>query len=47
MITFMLTQPKQHGFIGIVANAHMYEPLRDDERDRHAVDRALAFNVAC
>ncbi|XP_008226673.2 PREDICTED: beta-glucosidase 18-like isoform X2 [Prunus mume] len=38
--------PKQHGFIGIVANAHMYEPLRDDERDRHAVDRALAFNVA-
>ncbi|KAI5333289.1 hypothetical protein L3X38_023420 [Prunus dulcis] len=38
---------KQHGFIGIVANAHMYEPLRDDERDWRAVDRALAFSVAC
>ncbi|XP_021803925.1 putative beta-glucosidase 17 [Prunus avium] len=38
--------PKQNGFIGIVAHAFMYEPLRDEERDRDAVDRALAFNVA-
>ncbi|KAH0993992.1 hypothetical protein GBA52_005475 [Prunus armeniaca] len=37
---------KQNGFIGIVAPAFMYEPLRDEERDRDAVDRALAFNVA-
>ncbi|KAH0986717.1 hypothetical protein GBA52_013894 [Prunus armeniaca] len=37
---------KQNGFIGIVAHAFMYEPLRDEERDRDAVDRALAFNVA-
>lgn len=41
-----MLQPKQNGFIGIVAHAFMYEPLRDEERDRDAVDRALAFNVA-
>ncbi|GMN44812.1 hypothetical protein TIFTF001_013997 [Ficus carica] len=39
-------QPKQGGFIGIVLNAFMYEPLRDEEVDRQAVDRALAFNIA-
>ncbi|XP_048442890.1 beta-glucosidase 18-like isoform X1 [Pyrus x bretschneideri] len=38
--------PKQQGFIGIVSSAFMYEPLRDEERDRLAADRALAFNVA-
>lgn len=41
-----MLQPKQQGFIGIVSSAFMYEPLRDEERDRLAADRALAFNVA-
>ncbi|XP_027063783.1 beta-glucosidase 18 [Coffea arabica] len=39
-------QPKQGGVIGIVVNAFMYEPLTDDERDKEAANRALAFNVA-
>ncbi|KAF3442120.1 hypothetical protein FNV43_RR16036 [Rhamnella rubrinervis] len=39
-------QKKQGGFIGIVANIFMYEPLRDEEVDRQAVKRALAFNAA-
>ena len=34
------------GFIGIIANAFMYEPLTDEESDQHAVNRALAFNLA-
>ncbi|KAL5572992.1 hypothetical protein UlMin_022589 [Ulmus minor] len=38
-------QLKQGGFIGITINAVMYEPLRDEEVDRQAVDRALAFSV--
>nr|XP_048321902.1 beta-glucosidase 18-like isoform X1 [Ziziphus jujuba var. spinosa] len=38
---------KQGGLIGIVVNAFMYEPFRDDEDvDREAVNRALAFSVA-
>ncbi|XP_009378490.2 beta-glucosidase 18 isoform X1 [Pyrus x bretschneideri] len=41
-----LFQPKQHGFVGIITHCHWYEPLRDDERDLHAVDRVLAFNAA-
>ncbi|XP_029124895.1 beta-glucosidase 18, partial [Cajanus cajan] len=39
-------QAKQGGIIGIVAHTFMYEPLRDEERDREAVKRALAFVVA-
>ncbi|XP_024032390.1 putative beta-glucosidase 17, partial [Morus notabilis] len=39
-------QLKQGGFIGIVINAFMFEPLRDEEVDRQAVKRALAFNLA-
>ena len=37
---------KQGGFIGIITNTFMYEPLRDEEVDRQAVKRALAFNTA-
>ncbi|KAH7544180.1 hypothetical protein JRO89_XS15G0122400 [Xanthoceras sorbifolium] len=37
---------KQGGCIGIVAHAFMYEPLRDEESDREAVRRTLAFKVA-
>ncbi|GMP65722.1 hypothetical protein CsSME_00026402 [Camellia sinensis var. sinensis] len=39
-------QPKQGGFIGIVACAFMYEPMTDDELDREAASRALAFDLA-
>ncbi|XP_048320740.2 beta-glucosidase 18-like [Ziziphus jujuba] len=40
-------QAKQGGVVGIVVHAFMYEPFRDDEEvDREAVKRALAFNVA-
>ncbi|KAK7401838.1 hypothetical protein VNO78_13642 [Psophocarpus tetragonolobus] len=39
-------QAKHGGTIGIIANAFMYEPLRDEECDRQAVSRALAFVVA-
>ncbi|GMP65723.1 hypothetical protein CsSME_00026402 [Camellia sinensis var. sinensis] len=42
----MLLQPKQGGFIGIVACAFMYEPMTDDELDREAASRALAFDLA-
>lgn len=45
-IILIFTQVKQGGFIGIVAFAFMYEPLRDEEMDRQAVSRALAFSVA-
>ncbi|XP_050247456.1 beta-glucosidase 18-like [Quercus robur] len=38
-------QMKHGGFIGIVVNALMYEPLTDEELDRQAVNRALAFNL--
>jgi len=36
---------KHGGFIGIVVNALMYEPLTDEELDRQAVNRALAFDL--
>ncbi|XP_048321905.2 beta-glucosidase 18 isoform X3 [Ziziphus jujuba] len=36
----------QGGLIGIIAFAFMYEPLRYEEVDREAVNRALAFNIA-
>ncbi|KAI9093336.1 hypothetical protein K1719_027350 [Acacia pycnantha] len=39
-------QAKQGGAIGIIANTYMFEPLRDEECDRLAVDRALAFKIA-
>ncbi|KAL5727521.1 beta-glucosidase [Ranunculus cassubicifolius] len=39
-------QPKQGGYIGIVVDAMMYEPYKDDDIGRDAVNRALAFNVA-
>ncbi|KAK4837843.1 hypothetical protein QYF36_008913 [Acer negundo] len=39
-------QEKQGGCIGIVAHALMYEPLRDEEADREAVRRVLAYTVA-
>ncbi|KAK3037919.1 hypothetical protein RJ639_031810 [Escallonia herrerae] len=40
----MFMQPKQGGFIGIVAHTMMYEPLT--ELDQEAASRALAFNAA-
>ncbi|KAJ1401918.1 Glycosyl hydrolases family 1, N-terminal conserved site [Sesbania bispinosa] len=38
-------QAKQGGTIGIIAHTFMYEPLRDEECDRQAVNRALAFVI--
>ncbi|KAL3503251.1 hypothetical protein ACH5RR_037700 [Cinchona calisaya] len=38
-------QKKKGGIIGIVANTFMYEPLTDNEHDREAASRVLAFNV--
>lgn len=45
-LKLLLIQAKQGGTIGIIANTFMYEPLRDQECDRLAVDRAMAFNSA-
>ncbi|GMH05658.1 hypothetical protein Nepgr_007498 [Nepenthes gracilis] len=39
-------QPKQQGLIGIVVNAFMYEPYRENAFDRQAASWGLAFNVA-
>ncbi|KAI5662650.1 hypothetical protein M9H77_21973 [Catharanthus roseus] len=39
-------QSAQGGIIGIVIHAYMYEPLTDDEHDKEAASRALAFYVA-
>lgn len=39
-------QEKQGGCIGIVASAQMFEPLRDNELDREAVNRTLKFKVS-
>ncbi|KAJ6301498.1 hypothetical protein OIU77_015744 [Salix suchowensis] len=41
-----LFQLKQGGSIGIVGNTEYFEPLRDNEFDRQAVSRALAFTNA-
>ncbi|KAK1550738.1 hypothetical protein Q3G72_023924 [Acer saccharum] len=38
-------QEKQGGYIGIVSHSFMYEPLRDEESDREAVRRIMAFKV--
>uniref|UniRef100_A0A6N2LMW4 Beta-glucosidase n=1 Tax=Salix viminalis TaxID=40686 RepID=A0A6N2LMW4_SALVM len=38
---------KQGGSIGIVGFTEYFEPLRDNEFDRQAVSRALAFTNAC
>nr|XP_027062637.1 beta-glucosidase 18-like [Coffea arabica] len=38
-------QAKQGGTIGLVVSTHMYEPLTDDELDREAASRGLAFYV--
>ncbi|KAL0001147.1 hypothetical protein SO802_014928, partial [Lithocarpus litseifolius] len=45
LVRLNFVQMKHGGFIGIVANALMYEPLTDKELDRQAVNRALAFNM--
>ena len=42
----MLIQAKQGGTIGIVSHSLMYEPLREEECDRQAASRALAFQIA-
>ncbi|XP_059283976.1 beta-glucosidase 18-like isoform X2 [Lycium ferocissimum] len=39
-------QAKPGGMIGIVASAYMYKPMTDNEADRKAANRALAFHVA-
>lgn len=39
-------QHKLGGMIGIAASAMMYEPLTDDELDREAANRGLAFTLA-
>ncbi|KAK2423531.1 beta-glucosidase [Trifolium repens] len=38
-------QAKQGGTIGIIAHTFMYEPLRDEECDKQAAKRALAFVI--
>ncbi|XP_028059196.1 uncharacterized protein LOC114262930 isoform X3 [Camellia sinensis] len=38
---------KLSGFIGIVECAFIYEPLTDNEFDKEAASRALAFDLAC
>ncbi|CAL5340119.1 unnamed protein product [Camellia sinensis] len=38
-------QPKHGGFIGIVACAFIYEPLIDNEFDKEAASRTLAFDL--
>jgi beta-glucosidase len=43
---FLLLQLKQGGSIGIVGFTEYFEPLRDNELDRQAVSRALAFTNA-
>ncbi|CDP05535.1 unnamed protein product [Coffea canephora] len=43
---FLASQPKQGGVIGIVLHSFMFEPLTDDEHNKEAADRALAFNLA-
>ncbi|KAE8702270.1 hypothetical protein F3Y22_tig00110483pilonHSYRG00019 [Hibiscus syriacus] len=40
-------QSKQGGSIGIIAQTHMYEPLRNVESDHQAVNRVLAFTGCC
>lgn len=42
----MLTQLKVDGLLGITVSAFMYTPMTDDENDKEAANRALAFNVA-
>lgn len=46
MLYKYMLQSKQGGLIGIVAYANMFEPFRDNEFDRDAVRRALAFDSA-
>ncbi|KAJ4726266.1 Beta-glucosidase, partial [Melia azedarach] len=38
-------QAKQGGSLGIITSSMMYEPLRDEELDRQAVSRVLAFTT--
>ncbi|CAL5414323.1 unnamed protein product [Camellia sinensis] len=40
-----LIRPKHGGFIGIVVCAFIYEPLIDNEFDKEAASRALAFDL--
>lgn len=42
----MLKQSKIDGLLGITVSAFMYVPFTDDENDKEAADRALAFNIA-
>ncbi|KAF7822748.1 beta-glucosidase 18-like protein [Senna tora] len=42
--TLLLIQAKQGGTIGIIVSILMYEPLEDEEWDRRAASRALAFH---
>ena len=42
----MLMQHKQGGMMGVAVSAMMYEPLSDDELDKEAANRALAFSLA-
>lgn len=39
-------QSKHGGLIGIVVHAFMYKPLRNDDFDRDAANRALVFTAA-
>ncbi|XP_071905309.1 beta-glucosidase 18-like [Coffea arabica] len=39
-------QHKQGGMMGVAVSAMMYEPLSDDELDKEAANRALAFSLA-
>ncbi|XP_071736616.1 beta-glucosidase 18-like [Rutidosis leptorrhynchoides] len=38
-------QSEQDGLVGIVLNCIMYEPMTDDDLDKEAANRALAFDI--
>lgn len=46
MYKVILTQSKRDGVLGITVSAFMYVPLTDDENDKEAANRSLAFNTA-
>lgn len=41
----VVRQSEQGGIIGILAHAYMFEPLTNNEHDKEAASRAVAYNV--
>ena len=44
-VILIFKQSKMDGVLGITVSAFMYVPLTDDENDKEAANRALAFNT--